>query len=76
MTSQTGQQIITIPILPNISRSKGNQIIKLSQLIEYSITNIFLEKSYPKCGGKASPRLFYKNSKLIISLEFRKHTLK
>ena len=25
MTSQTGQQIITIHILPNISRSKGNQ---------------------------------------------------
>ena len=28
------------------------------------MTNIFLEKSYPKCGGKASPRLLYKKSKL------------
>ena len=26
MTSQTGQQIITIHILPNILRSKGNEI--------------------------------------------------
>ena len=31
ITSQTGQQIITIHILPNISRSKGNQTMKLSQ---------------------------------------------
>ena len=23
--------------------------------------NIFLENSYTKCGGEASPRLFYKN---------------
>ena len=34
MTSQTGQQIITIQILPNISRSKGNQTMKFGQLIE------------------------------------------
>ena len=34
MTSQTGQQIITIQILPNISRSKGNQTMKFGQLID------------------------------------------
>ena len=28
MTSQSGQQTITIHILPNISRSKGNQAMK------------------------------------------------
>ena len=32
MTSQTGKQIITIHILPNISRSKGNQTMKFRQL--------------------------------------------
>ena len=37
MTSQTGKQIITIHILPNISRSKGNQTIKFGQLIEYNV---------------------------------------
>ena len=33
MTSQAGQQIITIHILPNISRSEGNQTMKFGQLI-------------------------------------------
>ena len=32
MTSQTGQQIITIHILPNISRSKNNKVMKFGQL--------------------------------------------
>ena len=31
MTSKPGKQIIVIQILPNISRSKGNQTIKLSE---------------------------------------------
>ena len=56
MISQTGQQIITIHILHNISRSKGNRTIKFGQLIEYKMRNIFLEKSYTNCGGEASPR--------------------
>ena len=43
MTSQTGQQIITIHILPNISRGKGNQTIKFGQLMQYSMKNIFLQ---------------------------------
>ena len=41
MTSQTEQQIITIYILPNISKSKGNQAVKFDQLIKYSVTNTF-----------------------------------
>ena len=69
MTSQTGQQIITIHTLSNITRSKGNQTMKFDQLIECNMRNIFLEKSYTKCGGEASPRPFYKKSKLIISLD-------
>ena len=44
MTSQTGQQITTIHILSNISRSKGNQTMKFGQLIEHSLGNIFLQK--------------------------------
>ena len=58
MASQARQQIITIHIFPNISRSKGNQIVKFGQLIEYNTKNIFLEKSCTKCGGEASPRPF------------------
>ena len=44
MASQPGYQTITIHILPNISRSKGNQRMKLTQLIEYNKINIFLQK--------------------------------
>ena len=39
----TGQQTITLHVLPNISRSKGNQAIKLGQLIQYSVKNVFSE---------------------------------
>ena len=37
--------------LPNISRSKGNQTMRFGQLIEYNMRNIFVGKSYTKCGG-------------------------
>ena len=67
MTSQTGKQIIHI--LPGISRSKANQTMKFGQLIEYTMKNIFLEKSNTKCGGGASPRPFYQKSKFGISLD-------
>ena len=43
MTSQPGSEKITVHILPNISRSKGNKTKKLGQL-EYNKKNIFLEK--------------------------------
>ena len=46
MSSQTGQQIRKIHILPNISGSKGKQAMKIRQLIEYEMINIFLSKSY------------------------------
>ena len=61
MTSQLGKQIVVLHILPNISRSKGNQTLKFGKLIECNIRNIFLEKSYTKCGWETSPRPFLKN---------------
>ena len=67
--SQTGQQITTTDMLPNISRSKENQTMKFGQLIVCSMRKFFLEKSYTKCGGEASPRPFYEKSKLSISLD-------
>ena len=57
-----------IHILPNISRKKDNQATKFGQLIEY-YRNIFVEKSYTKCGGETIPRLFPKKSRLVISLD-------
>ena len=60
MKSQPGKQIIATHTLSNISRSKGNQTMKLGQLIEYKIRNIFHEKSFSKCGGETIPRPFSK----------------
>ena len=42
--SQNWKQISAIHILPNIPVSKGNQTMKLCQLIQYNMRNIFLEK--------------------------------
>ena len=50
--------------------------MKFGQLIEFNMRNIFLEKSYTRCGGEASPRPFYKKSKLNISLNERSEMLK
>ena len=44
MMLQPGQQAITIHIMPNISRGKGNQALTFGQLIEYNKRNIFLQK--------------------------------
>ena len=43
--------------------------MKLDQLIEYDIKNIFLEKSYTKYGTETIPRPFTKKSKLSIALD-------
>ena len=67
MTSQPGKQKIPIHILPNISRSKGNQTMKFGQLIEHNMRNIFLEKSYTKYGGETTPRPLFEKLKLRIS---------
>ena len=52
MMSRPGEQTIAIHILTNISRNKGNHAMKFGPLIEHSMRNIFLEKSYTKCGGE------------------------
>ena len=69
MTLQPGKQRIAIHILPNISRIKGNQAMKFSQLLESNMRNIFLQKSYTKCDGETIPRPFSKKPKLSISLD-------
>ena len=44
MAPQTGEQTITINILPNIWKSEGNQIRKLGQLIEYNMSRKITHK--------------------------------
>ena len=58
-----------ILILTNILKIKGNEAIKFGQLTEYNTRNIFLEKSYTKCGGKTIATLFSIKSKLNIYLD-------
>ena len=43
MTSEPGEQAITIHLLVSISQSKGNQTVKFGQLIDYNKLNIFLQ---------------------------------
>ena len=50
---QTGQQITSIHILLNTSKSKENQTLKLVQLIQYSSKHIS-KKSCTKHGGQTS----------------------
>ena len=74
MISHFGQQIITIHILPNVSRSKGNQTMKFGQLIEYSARNIFLQKSCRKWDRETVPdylsfkKVLYKINALVGTL--------
>ena len=45
LTSDTGQQIITTHLLPNVLLSKeDNQAMKFGQLIEYNMRNTFPQK--------------------------------
>ena len=60
MTSQTGQEINTIHILPNISRSKGNQTTKFGQLIEYNMI-FFLKNHTQNMVEKLVPDPFVKS---------------
>ena len=53
----------------NISRSKNNQLMKFDHLIEFNLRNVFLEKSYKKCGKDTISRPFSKISKSGVSLE-------
>ena len=55
MPSQTGQRIITVHILPNISRRKDNHAMKFRQSLEFIVRNNFLQILYRKWGGETSP---------------------
>ena len=69
MTSQPWKQTIATHLLPNTSRSKGNQTMRLAQLIRHNIRNIFLENSYRKCGRETIPRRFSEKPKLSVCLD-------
>ena len=43
--------------------------MKLGELTECNMRNIFVEKSYTKCGRKTSPKPFSEKLKLNVSLD-------
>ena len=62
MTSQPAKQTIAIRILyfPISQEVKEIRQLKLGQLIEYNMRNIFREKPHTKCGEETIPRPFSK----------------
>ena len=71
MTSQPGQQIITIHILPNMSRSKDNQAMKFSQVIEDNKRNIFSKYHAGNEPRKLVADLFLYSKKLLYEVNTR-----
>ena len=59
---QTGKQTITVRILLDISKGKGNQAMKFGNLIEYNLRNIFLQKSYKKRNRETSSRSLFEKA--------------
>ena len=43
--------------------------MKFGQLIEYNMSNNFVERSYAKCAGETISRSLSKKSKLSITLD-------
>ena len=67
MTLSTGQQIITIHTLRNISKSKSTQTVRLGQLTEYKVRNIFSQISCQKWDSENSSRPLLKTSSWHLS---------
>ena len=59
--SQPGKQTITMHILPNISKNKGNKAIEFSRLKKYNMRNFFfLENLTQNVVEKLTPETFLK----------------
>ena len=58
MTSQTRKQTIVRHILPDVSRSIGNQTMKFGQLIEYNVIILFLKHHTENEAGTLLSDLF------------------
>ena len=61
MKSQPGEQTISIYILTNISRSKGNQAMTFDQLIEHNVRAFFQKNHTQDAGEIIFPDPFIKN---------------
>ena len=55
---------------PIAQEVKATRQWKFDQLVEYNMSNIFVEKSYAKYAEEIMPRSLSKKSKLSISLDW------
>ena len=60
---------ITIQILPNISRSKGNQARKFGQLMEYNNTIFYFKSHTENEAGRLVPDLFLFSKKALYKVK-------
>ena len=68
-------QLVVLVVLSVGLFITDHEIISYSQLVEYNMRNIFLEKSYTKWGRETIPRPFSKNLKLYISVDQKSKVL-
>ena len=59
-------------MLPYISRSKSNYVMKTGQVIEHNNKNIFLQKSFRKCVRETSSRPLFIIQKSFILTKSKK----
>ena len=64
MTSYNGKQIITIHILPNVLRSKGNQLIEYTKS---NMRNIFIQRQKENEARRIVTDLFIKKKKNAVN---------
>ena len=57
MTPHPGKQTVTLPILLNLSQSKGNQTLKFGQVMEYNQKIFFFWKIMQKMRLRLVPDL-------------------
>ena len=64
------QQTVTINKLPGISRSKGNKVMKVGQLIKYSVRNIFFKNHAENEAAKLVLDLFLFFKKALYEVKY------
>ena len=69
MTSQTGSQTNTIHILPNISRSKGNETMKFDQVIVYRNRKVFFKNNTENEARRLLPDIILFFTKALYKLK-------
>ena len=71
MTSQIGQQIIAIHILPNTARCKGNQAMELGQLVNLNKIwkKIFFKSHAENQVGRMARKIFLFFKKALFKIK-------